>query len=149
MAIVAHECLLYQMAHVISKKIVEKAKDTGKGIALEDLTGIRSRTVVRKKQRRQHNSWGFDQLKRFIEYKAKIAGVFLKFVDPRNTSRTCPKCGCIDKHNRKTQSKFSCVSCGFSSIADYIAAINIGRRALVNAPDVAVNFSWPATSHLL
>jgi len=127
--------------HVISKKIVEKAKDTGKGIALEDLKGIRSRTVVRKKQRRQHHSWGFDQLKQFIAYKAKIAGVFLKLVDPRNTSRTCPECGCIDKRNRKTQSIFSCVSCDFSSIADYIAAVNISRGVSVNMPNVAVNFS--------
>ncbi|MFH1260302.1 MAG: transposase [Candidatus Micrarchaeota archaeon] len=120
--------------HVISKKIVEKAKDTGRGIALENLTGIRSRTVVRKKQRRQHNSWGFYQLRQFIEYKAKIAGVLVSLVDPRNTSRTCPICGCIDKRNRKSQFNFSCITCGFSSIADYIAAINIGRRAAVNLP---------------
>jgi len=124
--------------HVISKKIVKKAKDTGRGIALEDLRGIRSRTVARKKQRRQHSSWGFDQLKKFIEYKAKIAGVFVSLVDPRNTSRTCPECGCIDKHNRKSQSLFSCISCGYSAIADYIAAINIGCRAAVNLPYVAV-----------
>jgi len=126
--------------HVISKKIVGKAKDTGRGIALENLQGIRSRTVVRKSQRRQHNSWGFHQLRRFIEYKAKIIGVPIKLVDPKNTSRTCPECGCIDKHNRKTQSNFSCVNCGFSSIADYIAACNIASRAIVNLPNVAVNF---------
>ena len=127
--------------HVISKKIVEKAKDTGRGIALEDLKGIRSRTVVRKSQRRQHHSWGFYQLRNFIEYKAQLIGVLVKLVDPRNTSRTCPECGCIDKHNRKTQSVFSCVNCGFSSIADYIAAVNISRGVSVNMPNVAVNFS--------
>lgn len=127
--------------HVISKKIVAKAKDTGRGIALENLEGIRSSTVVRKKQRRQHNSWGFYQLRNFIEYKAKIAGILVGLIDPRNTSRTCPECGCIDKHNRKSQSKFSCISCGFSSNADYVAAINISRKASVNMPDVAVNLS--------
>jgi len=131
--------------HVISKNIVVKAKGTGKGIALEDLKGIRSRTVVRKSQRRQHYSWSFHQLRQFIEYKARIAGVLVKLVDPKNTSRTCPKCGCIDKRNRKTQSKFSCVGCGFSSIADYIAAINIGCRALVNTPNVGIK----ETNHFL
>ena len=121
--------------HTISKRIVARAKDTGRGIALEDLGGIRDRiTVVRHSQRRQHHSWAFRQLRSFIEYKARLKGVLVKLVDPRNTSRTCPVCGCIDKRNRPSQSLFSCVSCGFSSTADTVAAGNISRRALVNEP---------------
>lgn len=120
--------------HCISKRIVAKAKDTGRGIALEDLSGIRDRVTVRRSQRRQHSSWAFLQLRTFIEYKAKLAGVLVKLVDPRNTSRTCPQCGHIDKANRVSQSLFSCVSCGFSGPADTIAAGNISRRALVNEP---------------
>ncbi len=120
--------------HTISKSIVAKAKDTGKGIALEDLSGIRDRITVRHSQRRQHHSWAFDQLRKFIEYKAKLAGVVVKLVDPHNTSRTCPICGCIDKRNRPSQAIFSCVSCGFSSPADTVAAVNISRRVLVNEP---------------
>ncbi len=120
--------------HTISKSIVAKAKDTGRGIALEDLSGIRDRITVRHSQRRQHHSWAFRQLRTFIEYKAKLAGVVVKLVDPRNTSRTCPVCGCVDKRNRPSQAIFSCVSCGFSSPADTVAAGNISRRALVNVP---------------
>lgn len=90
--------------HTISKRLVAKAKDTGRGIALEDLSGIRNRITVRKSQRRQHSSWAFNQLRQFIEYKAKLAGVLVAIVDPRNTSRTCPACGCIDKANRTSQS---------------------------------------------
>jgi len=124
--------------HCIAKSIVAKAKDTGRGIAIEDLGGIRTRTTVRKAQRKQHNSWAFAQLRMFIEYKAKIAGITVKAVNPRNTSRTCPQCGCIDKHNRPSQSIFCCVSCGFSSaVADTIAAGNISRRASVNVPHVS------------
>jgi hypothetical protein len=37
-------------------------------IGLEDLTGIRKRTKVRKKQRYKHNSWAFRELQTFIEY---------------------------------------------------------------------------------
>jgi IS605 OrfB family transposase len=123
--------------HTISKKIVAKAKDTGRGIALEDLGGIRDRTTVRKSQRRQHSSWAFFQLRSFIEYKAKLAGVLVNLVDPHNTSRTCPACGCIDKANRTSQSLFSCVSCGFSGPADTIAATNISRRAAINQPYIS------------
>lgn len=122
--------------HVISKRVVAKAKALGCGIALEDLKGIRSRVTVRKPQRRSHHSWAFYQLRTFIEYKARLAGVPVVLVDPRNTSRTCPHCGCIDKRNRPNQAEFKCVSCGFSGSADIIAAENI-RRAAVNRPNAA------------
>ena len=132
--------------HVISKRIVAKAQGTTRAIAIEQLTGIRDRVTVRKSQRATLHSWSFFQLKSFIAYKAERAGVPLFEVDPRNTSRTCPACGCVDKANRKTQSSFLCTQCGFAGLADYIASINIalriplggiGRRALVNAPNVS------------
>ncbi|OGG53447.1 MAG: transposase [Candidatus Handelsmanbacteria bacterium RIFCSPLOWO2_12_FULL_64_10] len=119
--------------HCISKKLVVKAKDTGKGIALENLKGIRSRITVHRSQRRIQHSWAFAQLRAFIEYKAKLAGVPIVLVDPRNTSRTCPKCGCVDKANRSSQAVFSCVSCAFSGHADHVAA-DIIRRVAVNRP---------------
>jgi putative transposase len=123
--------------HCISKKLVAKAKDTNRAIALEDLEGIRSRVTVRRKQRTILHNWAFFQLRSFVTYKAKCDGVPVFLVDPRNTSRTCPVCGHIDKANRPSQSQFSCVVCGFAGLADHIAAINIGRRAAVNPPIVA------------
>jgi putative transposase len=129
--------------HCISKKLVAKAKDTNRAIALEDLEGIRSRVTVRRSQRAADrtscsaHSWAFFQLRSFVTYKAKRAGVPVFLVDPRNTSRTCPACGHVDKANRPSQSKFSCMVCGFAGLADHIAAINIGRWAAVNPPIVA------------
>ena len=123
--------------HNISKSIVAKAKDTNQGIAIEELGGIRDRVTVRRSQRATLHSWSFFQLRSFIEYKAKLNGVPVVAVDPRNTSRTCPACGNVDKANRKTQSAFSCVSCGFSGLADHIAAGNISSRAVVNRPNVS------------
>jgi IS605 OrfB family transposase len=122
--------------HVISKRIVETAERTARGIALEDLGGIRKRVKARRGQRATLHSWSFNQLRGFIEYKAKRAGVRVIAVDPRNTSRTCPACNHIDKANRKSQSKFSCVRCNFSGFADHIAAENI-RRAAVNQPYIS------------
>ncbi len=123
--------------HNVSKRIVEKAKCTGQGIAVEELTGIRGRVKARKPQRATLHSWSFFQLRQFLEYKSRLAGVPLVAVDPRNTSRTCPVCGCVDKANRRTQDSFLCVDCGHSGLADHIAAINIGRRALVSVPNVS------------
>jgi IS605 OrfB family transposase len=110
--------------HRISKRIVQKAKDTGRGIALEDLTGIRDRVTVRHSQRAQHAGWAFFQIRSFISYKGKLAGVPRMLVDPRNTSRRCPHCGHTDKANRKSQAVFLCVMCGFREHADVVGATN-------------------------
>jgi len=123
--------------HVIARRLVGKAKDTGRGIALENLTGIRDRITVSKAQRYNQHSWAFRQLRTSIEYKAKLAGVPVTLVDPRDTSRTCPMCGCVDKRNRRDQAHFRCTSCGFAGPADVIAARNIASRAAVNRPDAA------------
>jgi len=121
--------------HQISKRIVAKAEDTNRGIAVEDLTGIRDRITARKPQRATLSNWAFHQLRAFLTYKAALAGVPLVAVDPRNTSRQCPACGCIDKRNRPSQARFSCIGCELAGPADTFAAINIGRRAAVNRPN--------------
>lgn len=123
--------------HTISKQLVTKAQGTTRGIALEELSGIRERTTVRKAQRAQHGSWAFFQLRSFIAYKAKRVGVQVVFVNPRDTSRTCPRCQHCEKANRPSQAEFKCKSCGFSQHADVVAATNIARRAAVNQPIVS------------
>ena len=126
--------------HIISKQIVQLAKDTNRGIALENLKGFK--VTVRKAQREQFGKWAFGELRNFTTYKAKLNGIPVVFVDPRNTSRTCSHCGYISKSNRKTQSEFICIQCGFSLNADLNGAINIASRASVNKP-IAVH--TPAT----
>jgi putative transposase len=123
--------------HVISKSIVRKAKDTGRGIAIEDLSGIRDRVTVRKAQRSTLHSWSFFQLRAFLSYKTGLAGIPLVAVDPRNTSRSCPECGNIDKANRRSQAEFVCTGCGFAANADHVGARNIASRAEVIRPIVA------------
>jgi IS605 OrfB family transposase len=124
--------------HCISKALVSTAKDTDRGIALENLTHIRSRiTVEGKRQRRVLHSWAFGQLRSFIAYKAQMAGVRVALVNPAYTSQTCSQCGHCEQANRKSQSHFLCVSCGFSAHADANAAVNIGRKAAVIPPHAA------------
>lgn len=113
--------------HCISKRLVSKAAETNRGISLEDLTGIRLRSNVRRSQRSRHGKWAFSELRFFIEYKARLAGVAMKTVDPRNTSRTCSDCGHCEKANRKNRDDFLCKSCGYTTVADHNAAVNISR----------------------
>lgn len=130
----------YRMAtdinHCISKKIVQKAQRHSLGIALEDLSNIRKKTVVRKSQRSEHSSWAFYQLRTFIQYKAKIAGVPVVFVNPAYTSQACPICNHISKSNRPNRDFFLCQNCGFAGHADIVAAQNVSNRASVNKPYV-------------
>ena len=122
--------------HCISKTLVHKAAISCKALALEDLTGIRERVTVRHEHRYERHSWAFFQLRAFLTYKAAWAGVPLRLVDPRNTSRTCSTCGHCEKANRRSQSEFLCQRCGMTMNADHNAAINISRkqRAAVNQP---------------
>ena len=122
--------------HKSSKRLVQKAARTRKALALEDLTGIRERVTVRRVNRYERHSWAFSQLRLFISYKAAWAGVEVKIIDPRNTSRTCSVCGHCEKANRHSQASFLCKQCGFCLNADVNAAINISR-AEVKRPMVA------------
>lgn len=124
--------------HCIAKALVMRAKDTGRGIALEDLTGILGRTRFRKRQRAKIGGWAFFQLRSYVTYKAQLHGVPVVLVDSRNTSRTCHRCGHCDKANRRSQSKFCCRACGHTAHADCNAAQNIAARgAEVMRPEVS------------
>jgi len=119
--------------HVISRRLVDKARTTGRGIALEDLTGIRARTKVRKRDRYRQQSWSFFQLRQFIAYKAESAGVPCIAVDPAYTSKTCHRCG-VPGH--RDALVFSCATCGVFD-SDWNAAINIAARgANVTSPEL-------------
>ena len=122
--------------HRIAKSLVQKAVRTRKAIALEDLRGIRERVTVRRANRYERHCWAFSQLRGFISYKAAWAGVEIKLIDPRNTSRTCSQCGHCEKANRQSQASFLCKQCGFCCNADINAAINISRSN-VKRPMVA------------
>jgi IS605 OrfB family transposase len=129
--------------HKIAKKIVETAKDTRRGIAIEELGGIRERVTVRRGQRSRHANWQFFQLRAYITYKARLMGVVVQAVDPRNSSKTCSVCGHCDKANRPMREDFLCCKCGYAAPADCNAALNLSARAAVLRPmvsDTDVNF---------
>lgn len=114
--------------HVLSKRMVESAKP-GDRLVFENLTHIRNRIKARgRAHRRRLHAWSFHRLGKLVEYKARLKGVLVDYVDPRDTSRRCPECNWIDKKNRQDQSHFRCVKCKYSRNADLIAAWNIRDR---------------------
>jgi len=126
--------IIKDINHKTSRKIVEIAKENKCGIALEDLKGIRKKKRNKRKNKTGEsfqssiNSWEFYQLQIMIEYKAKICGIPLVYVDPKYTSQMCSRCGLIAKNNRK-QKNYTCTHCGHVDHADANAAFNIAVLA--------------------
>ena len=129
--------------HYVSKRIVAEAERTGCGIAVEQLGGIRDRVRLRKPQRATLHSWAFAQLGGFLAYQAQAAGVAFVQVDPAHTSQSSSRCGRVDKRNRRSQSVFECVRCGFVGHADHNAANNIAQRGGVRWGEVMRAYAAP------
>lgn len=112
--------------HEMSRSIVDLAvKEKGR-IVLEDLGGIRGRAKTSRSFRFALHSWSFFQLQTFLEYKAKLAGVPISFVDPYHTSKCCSRCGLVGNRNGK---RFKCENCSHVEHADTNAAFNIANVA--------------------
>lgn len=109
--------------HTIAKSIILSAKESGKGVAIEDLTNIRFTSKRRnKKFRTKLGKWSFGQLRSFLEYKGLLYGVPVVVVNPRYTSQTCNVC----KHlGKRTNKHFKCNNCGNDMDADVNASLNI------------------------
>lgn len=130
--------------HTISKQIVTKAKEQSKGIAIEDLSGIRKTAKLKSKaQKTELNRWSFYQLRQFLEYKAKLNGVKLLIIPPAYTSKICSVCqhiGTKENPFRKGK-KFICQNCGYAADADINAARNIAAwGCAVNQPEKSTMF---------
>ena len=117
--------------HCISKALVDD-NPANTAFVLEDLTGIRSATErVRVRNRYVSVSWAFFDLRKKLEYKARLNGDKVIVVNPKHTSQTCPKCGHTEGVNRdKRNHIFICRTCGYTSNDDRIGAMNLHRKGI-------------------
>ena len=109
--------------HLISKRIIEYAQKNNCGIIkVENLSNFNKQDengiIVRM--------FGYYQLLNMIEYKAKLAGIEVYFVNPRNTSKTCFDCGTLYEPLRGEEN-WVCPKCGKEHDRDENAARNIAR----------------------
>ena len=114
--------IIKDIDHKISHDIVATAVSHDvKVIKLEQLQNIRSTTRTSRKNNHSLHTWSFYRLAQFIEYKAKLAGIKVEYVNPSYTSQTCPVCGHVHHANDRT---YTC-KCGFRIHRDLLGAINI------------------------
>nr|MDO8134095.1 transposase [Candidatus Njordarchaeum guaymaensis] len=134
--------IIRDLNHKVSRRIVEIAASRGYGVKLERLEGIRRNRTQAKSFRYSLNSWSFYQLQKFVEYKAKLQGVTVAYVEPAYTSRTCSRCGHMGDRNGK---HFKCPSCGHVENADVNASFNIALRH-IGVPQSGVDRDTPEGS---
>ncbi len=71
----------------------------------------------------------FHMFKQIMRYKCAMNGVYLSLIDPRNTSKSCSKCGNIDNQLNIKKRIYKCKHCGLTLDRDYNACLNIQLRA--------------------
>ncbi len=114
--------IMKDIDHKISHEIVKTAvAHDVKVIKLERLANIRSTTRTSRKNNPSLHTWSFYRLAQFIEYKAKLVGIKVEYVNPAYTSQRCPVCGSV--HHADDRS-YTC-SCGFHIHRDVLGAMNI------------------------
>lgn len=114
--------IMRDIDHKLSHDIIETAvAHDVKTIKLERLANIRSTTRTSRKNNHSLHNWSFYRLAQFIEYKAKLAGITVEYVNPAYTSQTCPVCGHVHHANDRN---YVC-KCGFRIHRDVLGAMNI------------------------
>lgn len=114
--------IMKDIDHKISHDIIETAvAHDVKLIKLEQLSNIRSTTRTSRKNNHSLHNWSFYRLAQYIEYKAKLAGIRVEYVNPAYTSQRCPVCGHVHHANDR---KYSCM-CGYHIHRNLLGAMNI------------------------
>jgi len=72
---------------------VDVAKALSAGIIMEDLDGIKQKGRGRSLNRRLNDFQPVRRLQLYVDYKARLAGLPIHYVKPKNTSSLCPICG--------------------------------------------------------
>lgn len=106
--------------HNISKDIVESLNN-GDVIVMENLKGIRSSAKYNK----WVHKWSFNELQKFIEYKALAKGIRIVYINPRYTSKSCSVCHNID--TVRHSGFIECKTCGHRSDSNFGASKNIAQ----------------------
>lgn len=119
--------IMTQINHVISKELVQFAKDFEMGLRFEDLSGCRQTMRQKKKIKsdaaQNRDTWAFYQLELFTRYKAIREGVPVESVPAPYTSKSDHRNGVIGKRNGDWFKGFD----GYRANADWNASQVIGQ----------------------
>ena len=117
----------------LTTKIARELQEKRLGAILEDLRGIKERTLNRGRGlNRRLSRWNARQFQFMLSYKLAWIGLPVKLVNPAYSSRTCPRCS-----GRLAASEgrlMRCGKCGFEADRDVVAVLNLQMWGLGVAP---------------
>jgi len=113
--------------HKVTNKIVKVALRMNSAIALENLKEIRRKINCSKELNGRLHRWSFRKFQQILEYKAKLNGINVIYVNPRKTSSLCPICGRKLSPNGRRLLK---CECGLIADRDAVGSWNIRLRGL-------------------
>jgi len=112
-----------------AKKIIDKAVEVGAMvIVMEDLRRLNWEDKGSKELNGRLHRWGYRRFQQILEYQARLHGLNVKYVDPKNTSRICPVCGGELDPSQNGHRLRICQTCGLEEDRDVITVKNLAKR---------------------
>jgi len=117
-----------EIYYKVAKEIINKAKEIGAAvIVMEDLE-IHGKDMGSEELNGRIHRWSYRRFQQILEYQAKLNGLNVVYVDPRDTSRTCPVCNGEMDPSRNGRRLRRCRRCGLEENRDVIAVKNLAKR---------------------
>ena len=126
--------------HKLTTEIARELSKMESGAILENLKNIKSRALHKSKNlNRKLSKWNARMFQSKLEYKLKWLGLPVKYVNPKNSSKTCPLCsGRMATYGGRLM---KCLKCGLVLDRDAVAVLNLQMwgsgatlKALLEAP---------------
>jgi putative transposase len=119
------EDIYHKAANEVVRQALEEDVST---IVMESLTHIRRRICYSRPLNGRLHRWSFRRLQGIIEYKAKLQGLNIVYIDAKGTSSLCPICGENLAKSPNGYRLLKCESCGLKADRDVIGAWNLLKR---------------------
>jgi len=123
--------------HKLTTKIAKELSILQSGAILEDLKDIKNRALDKSKHiNRKLSKWNARTFQSMLEYKLKWLGLPVRYVNPRNSSKTCPVCQATLVAYRGRLMR--CERCGLVMDRDVVAVLNLQMWGLGVAPKALI-----------
>ena len=107
-------------------------------VVMEDIHVKQLVGRVNRGLRRSLQDAAFGMMRTVIRYQVEKYGKGFILVDPRNSSKTCAKCGYVKMDLTLSDRVFECPRCGWRADRDYNSALNHLKHAGWESPVVPV-----------
>ena len=119
---------LHKASHLISHKMVERTVVVG-DLSQRQMVTHEHQARNRSRNRAVYNEWGLYTFIQMLTYKCPLYGKDLQFVEERNTSKACSRCGHLQPMPLWKRT-YRCAECGLVMDRDDNSAVNLLMRFL-------------------